>query len=103
VHYLGGISGIGTLMCEGREVALAAYDFDGFLRPTKEVVSCGEIRLAASALKDVFGHADVQIRTHDGRHLRLKFSEKTLDRTAEAAHVDVTGELPAGTLQHWQK
>jgi hypothetical protein len=96
MHYLGGLSGIGILICKGREIAPAAYDFDGFLRPTREVVSCGEIRLAASVLEDVFGHANVQIRTQDGRLLDLKFSEKTLDRTAEAAHVDVTGELPLG-------
>ncbi len=102
MHYLGGISGTGLLMCDGKEIARASYDFDGFLRPSKEVVSCGEIRLCARALKDVFGRANLQIRTDDGRLLHLKFSEKTLASAADAAHVDVTGELPTAS-QNWRR
>lgn len=102
MHYLGGISGSGVLMCDGKEIARASYDFDGFLRPPAGVISSGEIRLSASALKDVFGRGDVQIRTDDGRLLHLRFSEKTLNSAANAAHVDVTGQLPTSP-QNWRR
>jgi len=102
MHYLGGISGNGVVMCDGKEVARAAYDFDGYLRPPNGIISCGEIRLAASALKDLFGRDGVQIRTEDGRLLDLKFSEKKLESAAEVAHVDVTGDLPTAP-QNWRR
>jgi hypothetical protein len=101
MQYLGGISGSGVLMLDGKDIATAYYDFDGFLRPSKEIVGCGEIRLAAQALKEVFGRANVQIRTVDGRLLNLKFSEKTLNAAADAASVDVSGDLPSAT--HWRR
>jgi hypothetical protein len=103
MHYLGGISGNGVLMCDGKEVARASYDFDGYLRPPTGVVSSGEIRLSASALKDVFGRGGVQIRTDDGRLLDLRFSEKKFDSAAGAAHVDVTGDLPPASAQNWRR
>ncbi len=101
MQYLGGISGNGVLVCDGKDVTTAYYDFDGFLRPSKEVVGCGEIRLTAGALKAVFGRNDVQIRTDDGRLLNLKFSEKALSLAADAASVDVSGDLPAPP--HWRR
>jgi hypothetical protein len=101
MQYLGGISGNGVLVLDGKDVATAYYDFDGFLRPSKELVSCGEIRLAARALKEVFGRANLQIRTDDGRLLTLKFSEKTLNSAADAASVDVSGDLPPAP--HWRR
>ncbi|MFZ0557886.1 MAG: hypothetical protein WAN31_03185 [Methylovirgula sp.] len=101
MQYLGGISGNGVLVCDGKDVAAAYYDFDGFLRPSKEVVSCGEIRLTARTLKEVFGRGNVQIRTDDGRLLNLRFSEKTLNSAADAASVDVSGDLPAPP--HWRR
>ncbi len=100
MRYLGSLSGSGVVMCDGKAVARASYDFDGFLQPKAGVTSSGEIRLSASVLKDVFGRGDVQLRTDDGRLLALRFSEKKLLATAASAHVDVTGELPVP--QDWQ-
>jgi hypothetical protein len=102
MRYLGRFSGEGTLICDGSEIARASYDFDGYLQPKIGVTSNGEIRLAATTLKDVFGRPDVQLRTDDGRLLALRFSEKKLtpaDGARASAHVDVTGELPV--LQDW--
>jgi hypothetical protein len=65
------------------------------------VTSCGEIRLAATALKGVFGRTDVQLLTDDGRLLDLRFSEKELLRESDVAHVDVRGDLPT-TAQNWR-
>lgn len=85
-------SGIST--CGGSDIARAAYDFDGFRRPSSEIAGNGEITLEANALRDVFG-LDVQVRTDDGRFLKLKFSEKSLDPHANVAHVDVSGDCRA--------
>lgn len=101
MHYLGGLTGSGTLMCDGRNIARVSFDFDGFRRPSSEVVGHGEITFAARALNDVFGR-NVEICTDDGRILKLKFSEKTLDPRADVAHVDVSGDLPS-FAQHWQR
>lgn len=100
MRYLGELRGSGLLMCDGKAVARASYDFDGYLQPKAGVTSCGEIRLAANALKDVFGRLDIQLRTDDGRLLVLRFSEKKLLAAAETAHVDVSGELPVP--QDWR-
>lgn len=99
MRYLGELRGSGLVMCDGKAVARASYDFDCYLQPKTGITSCGEIRLAARVLKDLFGRRDVQLRTDDGRLLDLRFSEKKLLSTAESAHVDVTGELPV--LQDW--
>jgi hypothetical protein len=100
LRYLGGISGNGTLKCDGEEVARASYDFDGYFNKPSGVTSCGEIRLAAAALSSVFGRKDVQLLTDDGRLLDLRFSEKQLPAASEVAHVDVTGDLP--TPRNWR-
>ncbi|MEI9916836.1 MAG: hypothetical protein WDN29_14750 [Methylovirgula sp.] len=98
MHYLGGITGSGMLMCDGENIARVSYDFDGFRRPSSEIVGNGQITFAVSALKDVFGR-DVQIQTDDGKLLKLKFSEKTMDPRADVAHVDVFGDLASFTQQ----
>jgi hypothetical protein len=103
MHYLGGISGSGVLICDGKDVARASYDFDGFLRPPTGVISSGEIRLSHSVLRDIFGRPDVQIRTDDGHLLELRFSEKKLDATADSAHVDVSGQLPPANAKSWRR
>jgi len=54
----------------------------------------GEITLAPSDLEAVFGRLGVQLLTDDGRLLDLKFSEKELRPATDAAHVDVSGDLP---------
>ena len=46
-------------------------------------MSSGELKLAPSDLKAVFGRPGVQLLTDDGRLLDLKFSEKELHPAAE--------------------
>ncbi|MET0427379.1 MAG: hypothetical protein ABW026_02675 [Microvirga sp.] len=94
MRYLGGISGHGDLTCDGQPVARASYDFDGFFEMGIGVTSCGEIRVSADILKDVFGRSHVQLLTDDGRLLNLRFSDKKLLPAIGAASVDVTGQLP---------
>jgi hypothetical protein len=102
MRYLGKISGNGVLKCNDEKIARASYDFDVFLKKPVGLTSCGEIRLSASALKEVFGRKDVQLLTDDCRLLDLKFSESQLTVASEVAHVDVTGELAGalGNLAH---
>jgi hypothetical protein len=50
--------------------------------------------MSPKALQDVFGRKNLRLLTDDGRCLSLRFSEKRLRSASEAAHVDVTGELP---------
>lgn len=96
MDYLGGLSGTGRLLCGNTLVAPTQYDFDGYLSSGGQVTSCGEIRLPASVLREVFGRADLRLRTVDGRLLQLRFSEKRLPSSCDgAAHVDVAGDLPA--------
>ena len=76
MQYLGRIAGSGLLSRDGETVARASYDFEGFLRPRGIVVSSGEISLTPADLKTVFGRPGVELRTDDGRLLRLRFAEK---------------------------
>ena len=62
-------------------------------------MSSGELKLAPSDLKAVFGGPGVQLLTDDGRLLDLRFSEKELHPGAEVAHVDVTGDLPSSPAE----
>ncbi len=94
VRYLGRIAGAGSVRIDGEAVARAAYDFDGFAAPRGGVMGSGEITLAPSDLEAVFGRLGVQLLTDDGRPLDLKFSEKELSPATDAAHVDVSGDLP---------
>lgn len=72
----------------------ATYDFDGFIRKNDEVGSCGEIRMSPATLRDMFGRQDLRLLTEDGRTLYLSFSDKNDSLAADAAAVDVSGELP---------
>ena len=92
--YLGRLAGAGAIRIGGEAIARAAYDFDGFATPHGGVTASGELRLTASDLAAVFGRIGVQLLTDDGRLLDLKFSEKQLPAGADAAHVDVSGDLP---------
>ena len=94
VGYLGRLAGAGSVKIGGQTVARAAYDCDGFATPHGGVTGSGELRLTASDLEAVFGKPGVQLLTDDGRLLDLKFSEKELPAGTEAAHVDVSGDLP---------
>ena len=93
-RYLGRIAGTGSVRIDGETVAHAAYDFDGFATPRGGVTGSGELRLTPSDLEAVFGRPGVQLLTDDGRLLDLKFSEKALPPATDAAHVDVSGDLP---------
>jgi hypothetical protein len=101
MQYLGRIAGSGQLMRDGETVARASYDFEGFMRPRGVVVGSGEISLAPSDLKAVFGRPGVQLRTDEGRLLDLRFSEKELRLANGVAEVEVTGDLP-GTPSAWR-
>jgi hypothetical protein len=101
MQYLGRIAGSGLLSRDGETVARASYDFEGFLRPRGIVVSSGEISLTPADLKTVFGRPGVELRTDDGRLLRLRFAEKELRLANGVAEVEVTGDLP-GSSAEWR-
>lgn len=95
MRYLGTLRGTGVLKSGDDATGVpATYDFDGFLRKNDEVASCGEIRMSPAALRDVFSRGDLRLLTEDGRVLFLSFSDKNLSLAADAAAVDVSGELP---------
>ena len=99
VGYLGRIAGAGSVTIDGETVARAAFDFDGFATPHGGVTGSGELRLTASHLEAVFHRIGVQLLTDDGQLLDLKFSERELPAGAEAAHVDVSGDLPRSAAE----
>jgi hypothetical protein len=101
MQYLGRIAGSGQLMRDGETVARASYEFEGFMRPRGIVVGSGEISLAPSDLKVVFGRPGVQLCTDEGRLLNLRFSEKELRLANGVAEVEVSGDLP-GSLADWR-
>ncbi len=94
MQYLGGIHGAGSLTCGAETIARAEYDFDGFLMKPGQVTGSGEIRMSPEALRDVFGRGGLHLVTDNGRRLSLHFSEKRLGSMCDAAHVDITGDLP---------
>ena len=93
MKYLGGIHGSGDLKSADETLARVDYDFDSFLRKPGEVIGSGEIRMRPDALEQVFGRHDLHLLTDDGRHLRLRFSEKTPSAAGDSAHVDVAGDM----------
>lgn len=95
MQHLGGIHGTGVLKCGKKTLSRADYDFDGFMRKPGEVIGSGEIRTSADTLRQIFGREDLQLLTDDGRLLNLRFSEKSLPMASDAAHVEVTGNLPS--------
>lgn len=101
MQYLGRIAGSGLLMRDGDAVARTSYDFEGFARQRGVVVSSGEINLAPSDLKTVFGRLNVQLLTDDGRLLDLKFTDKELRHASDVAQVEVFGDLP-GSSAEWR-
>jgi hypothetical protein len=102
MQYLGVIRGAGTLGADdGNIFGRAEYDIDGFLTQTREVVASGEVRMAAHDLNNAFGRNDLRLRTDDGRTLQVRFSGKRLNPASNAAHADVSGELP--TAKQWRR
>ncbi len=94
LRYLGGISGQGVVTQNGKTLAPAKFDIDGYFQATVGVTGCGEIRLAPDVLEGLFGRKDLQLLTDQGRVLHLRFSNSSLAPASDAAHVDVTGQLP---------
>jgi len=94
VRYLGRLHGHGVVSADGRDIARASYDIDGFAVGPHDITGSGEIRLNAADLGRTFGRRGVRLRTDDGRLLDLRFSDKTLREDSVAAHVDVAGDLP---------
>jgi hypothetical protein len=99
MQYLGRIAGSGLLMRDGKAVARASYEFEGFSRLQGAVVSSGEISLSPSDLKTVFGRLGVQLLTDDGRLLDLRFSGKELRSADDVALVEVSGDLPSSSAE----
>lgn len=93
LRYLGGISGQGVVTQNGKWLARANFDLDGYFRGAVGVTGCGEIQAPAEVLKGLFGRTDLQLLTDRGLLLDLSFSDTTLAPTSDVAHVDVTGEL----------
>ena len=104
MRYIGGISGTGTLKCDGEEVARVSYEFDGFYTEATGITRSGELRVSSDALKSEFGRDDVQLFTDDGRIFDLSFSDKTLRPATDIAHVDATDDEAASavSLRKWR-
>jgi hypothetical protein len=104
MRYIGGISGTGTLKCGGDEIGRVSYEFDGFYTEATGITRSGELRVAADALKSVFGRKDVQLFTDDGRIFDLSFSDKTLRPATDIVHVDATDDeaVPAAIGIKWR-
>jgi hypothetical protein len=100
MRYLGKLTGTGLVRRNGIEIGPASYDFDGYQQTSRGVTCSGEVRLSPAALEDIFGCRDVQLLTDEGRLLDLRFSGKKLPAGTDAAHVDVSGQLPT-TAQSW--
>ncbi|MDI9849910.1 hypothetical protein QM467_17855 [Rhodoblastus sp. 17X3] len=94
LRYLGGISGQGIVTQNGKRLAQANFDLDGYFRAAVGVTGSGEIQAPAEILKGLFGRTDLQLLTDRGLLLDLSFSDATLAPASEVAHVDVTGQLP---------
>ena len=102
MQYLGVIRGVGMLgAIDGQTFGRAEYDIDGFLTQAGEVVASGEVRMAAADLNNAFGRNDLRLTTDDGRLLNVRFSGKRLNPASDAAHADISGELP--TAKQWRR
>jgi hypothetical protein len=93
LRYLGGISGHGIVTQDGKEIAPAKFDLDGYFRPAVGVTGSGEIELSGEVLKNLFGRTDLQLLTDKGLLLALRFSDSKLPAASEVAAVDVTGKF----------
>jgi hypothetical protein len=101
LRYLGGISGQGFVTQNGKKLAQAGFDLDGYFRAAVGVTGSGEIQAPAEVLLALFGRTDLQLLTDRGLVLDLSFSDATLAPTSTVAHVDVTGQLPTA-LSDWR-
>jgi hypothetical protein len=97
MQFLGAMRGHGMLTGsdDGQDYGSAEYDIDGFRTQNGELVASGELRLSSERLAQAFGRRDLRLQTEDGAQLTLRFSAKQVREGADAAHIDVTGGLPA--------
>jgi hypothetical protein len=98
LRYLGGLSGRGDVIHNGRKLAQATFDLDGYDRAAAGVSGCGEIRLRAEALKSLFGRRDLQLVTEQGKVFDFIFSNTTLPAESCVAPIDLIGKLD---LDNW--
>ncbi len=101
MEYLGGITGDGTLVQHGKDIARATFDFEGYQTKHGGVTCCGEIGSSHDVLAAIFGLTDIQLRTDAGSLLEISFTGKTLKPSQEFAHVDVRGDIP-GHKREWR-
>lgn len=94
LRHLGNLSGLGVVRRDGKEIARANYDFDGYYRERVGVTCNGEIQAPAEVLQQLFGQPDLQLLTDQGRLLDFNFSDAALPAESDVAHVEVTGNLP---------
>ena len=74
LRYLGGISGEGVITQNGKRLAQASFDLDGYFRAPLGVTGSGQIQAPAAVLKGLFGLPDLQLLTDGGLLLDLIFS-----------------------------
>jgi hypothetical protein len=101
IQFLGRLSGAGTLACDGEAMGRATFEIDGFRTRTGEIVGSGEVRMAPDELDRAFGRINLTLTTDDGRVLAVRFSGKRHNASDNAAHADITGDLPAA--KHWRR
>ncbi|HEX9329656.1 MAG TPA: hypothetical protein VF915_24225 [Reyranella sp.] len=101
IQFLGRLSGAGALACDGEDMGRATFEIDGFRTRTGEVVGSGEIRMIPAELDRAFGRTNLTLTTDEGRVLAVRFSGKRHNASENAAHADITGDLPAA--KHWQR
>ena len=101
IQFLGRLTGAGALACEGEAMGRATFEIDGFRTRTGEIVGSGEIRMTPAELDRAFGRTNLTLTTDDGRVLAVRFSGKRHNASENAAHTDITGDLPAA--KHWRR
>ncbi len=85
----GGISGEGTLVQRGKDLARAFHDLDGYLTRNSDLTCNSELRCSARVLGAIFQLANLQLRTDDGRVLELQSSCMPAVPSQDAVHVHV--------------
>ncbi len=97
MQFLGALRGQGMLSSsdDGQEFGSAEYDIDGFLNQKGETMASGELRLDPERLALAFGRRDLKLQTENGISLDVRFSAKQMPVGTDAAHIDITGGLPA--------
>ena len=101
IQFLGRLSGAGELACDGEPMGRATFEIDGFRTRTGEIVGSGEVRMTPAELDRAFGRINLTLTTDEGRVLAVRFSGKRHNASENAAHADITGDLPAA--KHWRR